>query len=216
MDPSAPGRALAQFLHPWETRLQGCRASQPLAKPLWLPAVCEGFSPLSWRRAVAPGKPFLRKLEQGWQLRSAVRESLCLPSWPPAQQRVVLSSHHSSLSPLDRPGEGDMLPAQNNTRFCWLQPQSLRGPPRAPQAAAAPLSGLCHAQGCRVCTQGCGRGSLGVRVSPRQSRAAPNPPVAAPSRHWGAALHSGTEWGSVLCPEDSEVGAVGSWKQHRQ
>lgn len=57
-----------------------CRASQHLAKPLWLPAVCEGFSPLSWRRAVALGKPFLRKLEQGWQLRSAVRESLCLPS----------------------------------------------------------------------------------------------------------------------------------------
>lgn len=84
--PSAPGRALAQFLQPWETPLQGCRAFQHLAKPLWLPAVCEGFSPLSWRRAVAPRKPFLRKLEQGWQLRSAVRESLCLPSRPPAQQ----------------------------------------------------------------------------------------------------------------------------------
>lgn len=86
MDPSAPGRALAQFLQPWETPLQGCRAFQHLAKPLWLPAVCEGFSPLSWSRAVAPGKSFLRKLEQGWQLRSAVRESSCLPSRPPAQQ----------------------------------------------------------------------------------------------------------------------------------
>lgn len=86
MDPSAPGRALAQFLQPWETPLQGCRAFQHLAKPLWLPAVCEGFSPLSWSRAVAPGKSFLRKLEQGWRLRSAVRESSCLPSRPPAQQ----------------------------------------------------------------------------------------------------------------------------------
>lgn len=101
MDPSAPGGALAQFLHPWDTPVQGCRAFHHLAKPLWLPVVCKGFSPLSWRRVVALEKPFLRNLEQGWQLRCAVRESLCLPTWPPVLQRVVLSSHHSSLSPLD-------------------------------------------------------------------------------------------------------------------
>lgn len=194
MDPSAPGRALAQFLHPWETRLQGCRASQHLAKPLWLPAVCEGFSPLSWRRAVAPGKPFLRKLEQGWQLRSAVRESLCLPSWPPAQQRVVLSSHHSSLSPLDRPGEGDMLPAQNQTRFCWLQPQSLQGPPRAPQAAAAPFSGLCHAQGCRVCTQGVRQGQPGGAGQPTPEQGCSQPTRGGPEQALGC---SPAQWHRV-------------------
>lgn len=63
-----------------------------------------------------------------------------------------------------------------------------------------------------MCTQGYSRGRLGVQDSPNQSRASPSPQ----GRHWGAALHSGTKYGSGLCPEDGEVGAWAVGKQYSQ
>lgn len=129
-----------------------CRAPQHLAKPLWLPAVREGFSPLSWSRAVAPGK-FLFSQEAGAGLAVEVCSQRELV--PPHQATRPAESCPQQPPLLTQPpgqvlGDRDMLPAQSSTRFCCSQPQLIQCPPRAPQAAAAALSsGLCHAQGAR-------------------------------------------------------------------
>lgn len=129
-----------------------CRAPQHLAKPLWLPAVHEGFSPLSWSRAVASGK-FLFSQEAGAGLAVEVCSQRELV--PPHQATRPAESCPQQPPLLTQPpgqvlGDRDMLPAQSSTRFCCSQPQLIQCPPRAPQAAAAALSsGLCHAQGAR-------------------------------------------------------------------
>lgn len=176
MDPSAPGRALAQFLHPWETRLQGCRASQHLAKPLWLPAVCEGFSPLSWRRAVAPGKPFLRKLEQGWQLRSAVRACASPAGHQPSRElsSAATTPHSAPWTSLGR-GTRCKHKTTQGSAGCSPSPSgALPGLPRQQQhlsVACAMLRGAgCARRGAAGAAWGCGTAHARAGLLPTHPR----------------------------------------------